>query len=175
MILIALGGNVSCEGSSVEDQFCAAIEALEQLGVHVVRASSLYQSVALGPPQPDYLNAVIHVRSVLSPYALMRRLHAVEAGLGRERRIKWGPRTIDLDLIDYHGSDVDTRIKLPHPRMQSRAFVLMPLFEIAPDWRHPKTGQSVSSLIQFLSPRQKNQIKRLKTRFSLHKYDDTPK
>ena len=116
------------------------------MALHCVIASSLIETKPFGRPnQPNFVNAVAAIETHLPPQALLARLHAIERAAGRRRTIRWGPRTLDLDLLDYHGlilrgaprqPRVD-RLILPHPGIAERIFVLAPLAEIAPTWRHP--------------------------------------
>jgi 2-amino-4-hydroxy-6-hydroxymethyldihydropteridine diphosphokinase len=114
------------------------------------------------PPsdQPDYVNGVVAVETRLSPAALLARLHEIERAFGRERRIPNAARTLDLDLIAYHdrvtGPEEGAPI-LPHPRLAERAFVLLPLQELAPGWRHPVSCVSIADLIRALPPGQSAQ------------------
>jgi 2-amino-4-hydroxy-6-hydroxymethyldihydropteridine diphosphokinase len=116
----------------------------------VKRLSSLYESSAWpDPTDPAFVNVAAEIETSLSPEALMAALHAIEAAFGRRRSKRNAPRTLDLDLIAYHnevrtGENAD--LILPHPRLSGRAFVLAPLAEIAPAWRNPVTGESVSDL-----------------------------
>jgi len=115
-------------------QVLAGIAALRELpGTRVVACSSLYASAPLDAPGPDYVNAVVELGTPLPADALLRALHAIEARHGRERSTPNAPRTLDLDLLLYgeRRSD-DPALRLPHPRLHERAFVLMPLLEIAP-------------------------------------------
>jgi len=115
-------------------QVLAGIAALRELpGARVVACSSLYASAPLDAPGPDYVNAVVELDTTLAADALLRALHAIEARHGRERSTPNAPRTLDLDLLLYgdQRSD-DPRLRLPHPRLHLRAFVLKPLLEIAP-------------------------------------------
>ncbi len=103
-------------------------------GVHVVAESAVYETAPVGgPEQPEYLNMVVAVDTELGPEALLERCLAIEAGHGRVRRERWGARTLDIDML-CHGDTVlhSARLTLPHPRMAERAFVLVPLAEIAP-------------------------------------------
>ena len=94
----------------------------------------MYESVAVGPPQPDYLNAVVEVETTLSPYGLLGACLDVEREMGRERRERWGPRVIDLDVLTFGEETVDEPdLQVPHPRMHERGFVLLPLLELAAD------------------------------------------
>jgi 2-amino-4-hydroxy-6-hydroxymethyldihydropteridine diphosphokinase len=133
----------------------AALRALDGGDMELTAQSRLYRSPAWpNPADPEFVNAVASVRTDLSPADLLARLHGIEAAFGRVRRLPNAPRTLDLDIIDYNGlvsAPGETPI-LPHPRMADRAFVLMPLADIAPDWRHPATGRTVGDLIAELSP-----------------------
>jgi 2-amino-4-hydroxy-6-hydroxymethyldihydropteridine diphosphokinase len=136
---VALGANLGDPVAAVQ----AALAALAGLpDSRVVRASSLYRTAPVGlHHQPDFINAVAALETALAPEALLDALFAIEEGFGRVRAAKNGPRTIDLDLL-LHG-DLELaqpRLTLPHPRLHLRAFVLVPLAEIAPDLRLPRRG-----------------------------------
>jgi len=105
-------------------------------GVEVVVESSVYETDPVGPPQPEFLNAVVQVETTLSARDLLRRLKEIEREIGRTESERWGPREIDLDLLTYGQESVeDDDLHVPHPRMAERAFVLVPLAEIAADVR----------------------------------------
>ncbi len=118
---------------------------------HLKRASSLYETPAWpDPADPPFVNAAAEIETDMSPEALLAALHAIEAGFGRRRSERNAPRTLDLDLLAYH--DIVTAEDgegpaLPHPRLRDRAFVLAPLAEIAPSWRHPATGETAAALL----------------------------
>lgn len=130
-------------GSNLGDRRENLRQAVDQLarvpGIVVRRRSSLYENPPVGyEAQPDFLNAVVEVETSLSPWALLEVLQAIETDLGRVRTLRWGPRTVDLDLLLYEGVRLDEeRLTLPHPRLGERAFVLVPLAELAPDWPLP--------------------------------------
>jgi 2-amino-4-hydroxy-6-hydroxymethyldihydropteridine diphosphokinase len=151
MILIALGSNLPGRSGAPMQNCLAALAALEKSGVRVVRRSRFYRSPAWpDPSQPSFVNAVAALETKLAPEALLAQLHEVERALGRVRTpgAQNAPRIIDLDLLDYDGRVNDTSPPvLPHPRLQDRAFVLRPLADIAPDWRHPKSGRSIKDLL----------------------------
>lgn len=154
MILLGLGANLPSERyGSPRETLLAAIEALEAEGVRIVARSRWYDSSAWpDPSQPRYWNAVVAVETALDPVSLLAVLHRVEEAFGRVRGVPNAPRTVDLDLLDYDGrvrNGPEAPI-LPHPRMVARAFVLLPLREVSPLWRHPVTGATVDSAISAL-------------------------
>ena len=120
--------------------------ALRELGglpdTQLIRHSRLYGSSPLGPPgQPDYVNAVAMLRTSLDAHGLLDQLQALERQHGRERGEHWGPRTLDLDLLLYGDEQIDSpRLQVPHPQMHRRAFVLVPLNDLAPDLLLPGLG-----------------------------------
>lgn len=135
-IYIALGANLS----NPQETFLRALKALKSKGVDTEEVSGLWQSPAWPPgsEQPDYINAAAKVTYAGTADALLAILHAVEAEFGRLRGKKNAARTLDLDLLDFKGRIINTTgLEIPHPRMLTRAFVLFPLQEIAPDWRDP--------------------------------------
>ena len=133
-------------GSNLENPVAQVQQALEAFATipktHMLCCSPLYRSEPLGPPnQPDYINAVARLETELTPDHLLAALQKIENNHGRVRTIRWGPRTLDLDLLLYddHIQD-DPHLTLPHPRMHERAFVLYPLYDIAPDLVIPTHG-----------------------------------
>jgi 2-amino-4-hydroxy-6-hydroxymethyldihydropteridine diphosphokinase len=118
---------------------------------HIVGISSLYESVAVGPPQPDYLNAAVRVQSRLEPADLMKALLLTERGLGRIRRGRWGARTLDLDILWIRARRVQSiELEVPHPRLCERAFAILPLLDVAPDAADPVTGEPYSLVLSHL-------------------------
>src|SRR5579859_6517226 len=142
-IFIALGANIPSAAGTPQATLRAALAALERHGVRVLRLSAFHQTQAWpDPADPPFINAVARIETDLQPFALLGLLHDVETAHGRKRSAANAPRTLDLDLIDYGGRVEQGAVMLPHPRMADRRFVLEPLAEVAPGWRHPVTGQT---------------------------------
>jgi 2-amino-4-hydroxy-6-hydroxymethyldihydropteridine diphosphokinase len=156
MILIALGANLDHpEHGSPRHTLEAALGALEAQGIRILQRSRWYESAAWPPSdQPDYVNGAALIESDLAPEALLDLLHQVEASFGRKRGEPNAARTLDLDLLAYHQEQRDDPegLVLPHPRLQDRAFVLLPLMEVAPGWRHPVSGKSIAEMARALKP-----------------------
>ena len=154
MILIGLGANLpSPEHGAPQATLAAALDALAARGATALRRSPWYESAPAPPSgQPWYVNAAAEVESALSPQALLAALLDVEAGFGRVRGPRNASRTVDLDLLDYRGlvTGPGEKPELPHPRLHERAFVLLPLRDLAPGWRHPASGRTVEALIEAL-------------------------
>jgi 2-amino-4-hydroxy-6-hydroxymethyldihydropteridine diphosphokinase len=156
VILIALGANLPSPHYGTPRQTCeAALAALAAQGVDVVRRSRWYQSDPVPPSgQPPFVNGVAELKTELSPADLLALLHRIEQEFGRIRRLRNEARVIDLDLLAY-GERVSTAgevPELPHPRLAERAFVLLPLADLAPDWRHPVSGKRVADMVACLPP-----------------------
>jgi len=133
-VFVGLGSNLD----NPRQQLALAILALKQSpNLEVVRCSSFYETAPVGgPPQPDFINAVVELKTSLSPEALLDLLQMIEQQQGRVRTVKNGPRTLDLDLLLFGQVVMQTeRLTLPHPRYHEREFVLKPLQEIAPDMK----------------------------------------
>jgi 2-amino-4-hydroxy-6-hydroxymethyldihydropteridine diphosphokinase len=153
MIVIALGANLPSTAGAPQDTLEVALLALGLQGVTIKDCSGFYKSAAWpNPSDPAFVNAVARVETVLDPSALLGVLHKIERGFGRERGKRNAPRTLDLDLVDYDGRIQKGPPELPHPRLEQRLFVLVPLSEIAPDWRHPVSGRSIGELIAAAPP-----------------------
>ena len=151
-ILIALGANLPSPAGPPAQTLKAALAALRAAGVEILRLSSFYETAAWPDPgDPPFTNAVAAISTALQPFALLTLLHEVETGFGRIRSRKNAPRTLDLDLLDYDGLIRDeAELRLPHPAIARRRFVLQPLADVAPGWRHPVTGMGIADLLAAL-------------------------
>jgi 2-amino-4-hydroxy-6-hydroxymethyldihydropteridine diphosphokinase len=151
LILVGVGANLPSPRFGPPRATCgAALAALSAAGITVARCSRWYHSAPVPPSdQPWFVNAVVHVTTALTPAQVLAVLLRIEETFGRRRGVPNAARILDLDLLDYHGriSAPGEEPILPHPRLEGRAFVLLPLSDLAPDWRHPVTGASVATLI----------------------------
>lgn len=153
--VISVGANLPRCNRGHGGMFRVACQMLHQLGYPVVASSSLYKTPAwpAGSRYPDYTNAIFVLRvQDNNPTALMRRLLHIERLQGRHRRGRYAPRVLDLDIVDFagrrsHTNIPDAPLQLPHPRMDKRAFVLVPLAEIWPNWRHPISGENIANML----------------------------
>ncbi|MGB3559916.1 MAG: 2-amino-4-hydroxy-6-hydroxymethyldihydropteridine diphosphokinase [Geitlerinemataceae cyanobacterium] len=146
MSAIALGSNLGDSHATLE----AAVTTLEGTsGITVKACSNWYKTAPIGPSQPDYLNGCALLEVQLSPQELLRTLLAIEDKFNRVRQERWGPRTLDLDVLLFGDLILETPdLQIPHPRMNERAFVLVPLTEIAPDWIEPVSGKTIAQLVE---------------------------
>lgn len=181
--MLALGANEASPAGSPRSTLRAAIAALSHAEMQLLAVSRFYTTPAFPPGTgPDFVNAAVVVSSTLSPGVLLTRLHQIEANFGRKRTKRWQSRTLDIDLLAYENQVVpdDATVRhwigldlseqkvatpdqliLPHPRLQDRGFVLIPLCDIAPDWRHPILGTSVAEMAAALPEAEKAEIRPL--------------
>jgi 2-amino-4-hydroxy-6-hydroxymethyldihydropteridine diphosphokinase len=143
---IALGSNLG-DSKTILERAIATIDETPEIKVR--SRSSWYQTAAIGPVQPDYLNGCAILEVQLTPEELLATLLKIEDRFGRIRGERWGPRTLDLDLLLFDDLILDApALQLPHPRMTQRAFVLVPLAEIASDWVEPISQKAIAELVK---------------------------
>lgn len=140
--IIGLGANLGERHATLRS---AVTRICEVEGVEVCGCSPVYESPAFGPPQPNFLNAAIRLRTTLSPHGLLAALHKIEAALGRVRDVRWGPRTIDLDILWADGIHRCAQLTIPHPRLIERWWALRPLLDVAPELEQ-QYGPQLSAL-----------------------------
>lgn len=150
MIFISLGANMPSRVGEPLVTLRAAIEDMPGHGLQVQAVSPFFLSTAWpNPDDPAFVNAVVSVGTRRGPMEVLQALLAIERHYGRVRKTRWEPRCLDLDLIDYGGLIMDTEVlSLPHPRLHERGFVLRPLMDLDPAWRHPDTGIGVAELLE---------------------------
>jgi len=147
LAVIALGGNLPGAYPTMALSLAAAAARLPEEGFQVLRVSHWWRSAAWpDPADPPFLNGVVLARTALEPEDALRALHRIEAAFGRNRSAPNAPRTLDLDLIALGATVLEGPIVLPHPRAAERLFVMGPLAEIAPAWRHPISGETAEKL-----------------------------
>jgi 2-amino-4-hydroxy-6-hydroxymethyldihydropteridine diphosphokinase len=154
---IALGTNIEPRKEYLDQ----AIQLLNQVeDIQIINKSSIYQTPPVGyTNQADFLNMVLEIRTLLPPEKLLDTCQEIENELGRKRIIRFGPRTIDLDILVYNEENKKTeRLTIPHPRMSQRGFVLVPLNELAPDLQLPGTGKTIEQLLNELPEQEKKDI-----------------
>jgi 2-amino-4-hydroxy-6-hydroxymethyldihydropteridine diphosphokinase len=174
--IVALGGNVASTRGAPAQTLHLAVSKLAEAGFAIRCVSRFFRTPCFpAGAGPDYVNAAVCLNSPWDTGETLARLHQIEAAFGRERRERWGVRTLDLDLVasgasvvpdvatyerwrglspDLQAKAVPDQLILPHPRLQDRAFVLVPLVDIAPMWRHPVLGRSAADLLATLPPEQ---------------------
>ena len=145
--VIGLGANLGDRRATLGSAVRALVARATVLGV-----SDLYESRAVGPEQPDYLNAAVLLESSLTPRQLLGELLSIERGHGRERRERWGPRTLDLDLLHSPALVVsEPDLTLPHPELTARAFALAPLVDVAPEELDPRSGARYVDILRAIA------------------------
>ncbi|MFT9016232.1 MAG: 2-amino-4-hydroxy-6-hydroxymethyldihydropteridine diphosphokinase [Acetobacter sp.] len=161
LVLIAIGANLPRDGRSALHTCQHAVDLLRAVpGVTLKAVSHWYESAPQPPSgQPPYVNGVVLCATFLAPSALLDVLQHIETHNGRERSVPNAARTLDLDIIAYGSQCLDSeRLVLPHPRAQDRAFVLMPLRDVMPDWVHPRSGVGLGQMLEAV---QGQQIRRI--------------
>lgn len=145
LVYVTFGSN---QGERKEN-ILSAIDLMEKKQMEFLRISTMYETAPYGlKEQPKFMNCAALIKTTCAPMELMDTLLDIEKVLGRVRNVKWGPRTIDIDIIFYDNKIINfVDLIIPHPDMQNREFVLRPLAEIAPDYIHPKFKKSVAALL----------------------------
>lgn len=143
--ILLIGGNLDNRIANLQQ----AVQTIHQQAGKVIKASALYETAPWGNvQQPDYLNQALQIETSLEPLPLLHTLLNIERNIGRIRQQKWGARVIDIDIIFYDDQVISLpELKVPHPRMQNRRFVLVPLNEILPGLVHPVLQQNISTLL----------------------------
>ncbi len=148
-VYAGLGSNLG----NKRENIVRAIDRIDaEEGIRVKERSGFYDTAPVGgPPQPDYINCVIELETEIGPHTLLEKFKNIEIELGRRPAVRWGPRTIDLDILFYGERIVnDHDLKIPHERLHERVFMLGPLCEISPNIKHPVSGISISELLKKL-------------------------
>ena len=164
MIFLALGSNLSSSFGDRFENINLAISHLEDYEIQIIKKSNFYETYSYpNKENPKFINIVISVKTYLSPVDLMSVLLFIEVKLERKRNKKNDPRTCDIDIIDYNNQVLDFKYKnlnltVPHKELIFRNFVLLPLQEISPEWKHPITKENINTLIDKLPEDDKNSI-----------------
>ena len=168
MIFLSLGSNLSSKLGNRFDNLDFSLLLLENYGISIIKKSNFYETPSYpNNKNPKFINLIVSVKTNLPPIDLLSVLLFVEEKIERKRDIKNQPRTCDVDIIDYNGKIYDLNYKnfnllIPHKEMNSRNFVLFPLKEIEPNWKHPKTKESIDTLIEKLSLEDRKSILKVK-------------
>ena len=157
-IYLGVGSNLGDKKRNIEK---AKFE-LMQNNIEILESSSFYESISWpNPKNPKFFNIVLKVKSNLGPKELLKLCKEIEKKLGRKKNSKNSPRECDIDILDFKRKKISNEIILPHPRMHTRNFVLLPLFEINKDWKHPITKEHIKRLMLLLSNRDITTIKQI--------------
>lgn len=181
--IIAMGSNLPSAAGNPQQTLTAALEKLAEIGLPADLVSEYYENPCFpAGAGPDFVNACARIPTHCSPRAILAALHDVEADFGRKRELRWSARSLDLDLLIYGDlvaptlptltewmnlplaaqiSQNPNQMILPHPRIQDRAFVLIPLADIAPEWRHPVLHKTVVEMLDDLLQADREAVKRL--------------
>jgi len=168
MIILSLGSNLSSKFGNRFDNLNFALSSLESFGILIEKKSSFYETPSYPDKRkPKFINIIISVKTNLLPLNLLSVLLDIEKKLERSRNKKNDPRTCDIDIIDYNREILNlkydnTDLQIPHNQLALRNFVLFPLQEILPNWKHPKTNEFVSALIKKLSDEDRKSILKVK-------------
>lgn len=182
--LISLGSNEISLFGDVEETVQKSMDSLADLAAGPVKRSALYRTPAFpSGAGPDFVNAAVAFQTMLDARRLLQELHRIEAAAGRVRTTRWGPRTLDLDLIalgdlvypdpetqttwrnkspDAQQTQAPDQLILPHPRLQDRAFALVPLADIAPDWMHPVLKKTIAQMLSDRPAKERAEVTRLR-------------
>ena len=168
-LLLALGANLAGPWGSPIETLRRAQRELSCAGLRIIAASHIYDTAPLGPGrQAPYRNAVLLLPARIAPAALLRLIKRIERRAGRRLGTRWGPRCLDIDILDYGGRRLGWpqrgrqrgRLVLPHPEMHARSFVLVPLLEVDPHWRHPALAVAGRTLLARLGRQSRRGIRR---------------
>ena len=168
MIILSLGTNLKSKYGDRFNNLKYAISFLENYGISIVKKSSIYETPSYPDENnPKFLNIIISIKTNLSPQDLMKILLEIKNKFDRKRINKNDPRTCDIDIIDYNGKILDFNYRdlhliIPHKELSLRNFVLFPLQEILPHWKHPKTKENISDLIEQLTGKNRKAILKIK-------------
>ena len=157
-IYLGIGSNLGNRRKNIE----LAKFKLIQNDIRIKKSSNIYESLSWpNPSKPKFFNVILEISSNLSPLKLIETCKEIEIDLGRKKRSKNAPRECDIDIIDYYNQKIKGKIILPHPRMHERNFVLLPLYELNKDWKHPILKQPIKKLILSLSNKDLRSIKQI--------------
>ena len=163
MIFINIGSNLCSSKGDRLYNLKKSIDLIKKQKIKILKISSVYETPSYpNKKNPKFLNLCLAIKSKKTPVTLIKTFQVIEKKLQRNRGLKNDPRTCDIDIIDYYGKIINTSIiNLPHPRSHLRNFVLYPLSEISPDWKHPALNQTIEFLIKKLNFKLRNEITRL--------------